>query len=82
MLLHEIAQMESASRAIALAGLRFLYYNCPQCGHDNMFIELVQLQGESCQEMRCRKRSLEHAVQDLKVVATTIRVVEEGVWQC
>lgn len=77
----ESQEMEAARRAGGLDGLRFLYYNCPQCGHDNIFLEVAQLPGETGQIFRERQKSLTRAVQEVGGVATTIRVVEQGIGQ-
>ena len=81
MLLRENREMEEARRASGLEGLRFLYYNCPKCGHDNLFLEVAPVAGESNHEFRVRKKKLARVVHQLSVVSSTILVVEQGVWQ-
>jgi hypothetical protein len=73
--------METARRAIGLEGLRFLYLNCPKCGHDNMFLVVLRLSAETDQDYQGRKKSVARAVQGVSNVATTIVVVDPDIWQ-
>jgi hypothetical protein len=69
--------MEAERAALDLEGVRFRYYSCPHCGHDNLFLEIVQLPGETGQDRLCRKEALAVAAQEVKVVKSTIRVIEQ-----
>jgi len=77
----ECQNMEAERASLDLKGVQFRYYSCPHCGHDNLFLEVVQLPGETFRDRLTRKQALTVAAQDLKVVKSTIRVVEQACLQ-
>ena len=42
--------------------MRFLYYSCPHCGLDAIFIDIVRRAGESVDDFCTRRADLEAAV--------------------
>jgi hypothetical protein len=57
--------MEAERKALGLEGVRFLYYTCPDCRHDAIFLDLHHLIGESAEEFSVRRAELETAVCDV-----------------
>jgi len=56
--------MEAHRKALGLEGVRFLYYSCPGCGFDEIFVDIHPLDGEKPEDFRRRRRDLETAVRD------------------
>jgi hypothetical protein len=54
--------MEAERRELGLEGVRFLYYTCGQCGHDDIFVDLLQREGESSKDFETRRAALEAAI--------------------
>ena len=68
--------MENERRASRLEGVRFLYYHCPECQGDDIFIDLQPLENESQLALERRRSELEAAVRsvrsrDVAIVITT-----------
>lgn len=70
----ESKNMEADRKRLGLEGVRFLYYTCPECGHDDIFLDIHHLEGETPEEFRQRREALEEAVRqtDAEKVAVTI----------
>ena len=58
--------MESERRALGLQGVRFLYYHCPDCQGDDIFIDLHPLENEAAQSLEKRRTELEAAVRSVR----------------
>ena len=58
--------MESERRASGLEGVRFLYYHCPECQADDIFIDLHPLENESAQAREQRRIEMETAVRSVR----------------
>jgi hypothetical protein len=56
--------MEADRKSLGLEGVRFLYYSCPACGFDEIFVDIHPLEGETAADFRRRRRELEKAVRD------------------
>ncbi len=56
--------MEADRKALGLEGVRFLYYSCPKCGIDEIFVDIHPLEGEGAAAFRRRRKDLETAVRD------------------
>lgn len=75
-LLHqENKKMEAARRAYGLDGLHFHYFNCPRCGHDNVFLALTPIPGETREDLKARRALLESTVRSLGSHRTSVMVV-------
>jgi hypothetical protein len=70
--------MEAARLSMGLDGVCFRYYTCPRCGHDNVFLEVAPLPGETGEDFRGRKAALARDVQEVRALRTTILVVEQA----
>jgi hypothetical protein len=57
--------MEAERKALGLEGLRFLYYRCPGCGYADIFVDVLQREGEPAEEFARRKLELEEVVRQL-----------------
>ena len=58
-------EMEADRKTLGLEGVRFLYYGCPYCGLDAIFIDLIRLTGESPEEFNDRRAGLESAIRQV-----------------
>ena len=54
--------MESERRELGLEGVRFLYYKCRECNHDEIFADVLQREGESSKDFETRRAALEAAI--------------------
>jgi hypothetical protein len=72
--------MEAARVSVGLEGVWFRYYTCPRCGHDHVFLEVAPLPGETGCEIDNRRAALARAAREVRVLETTVLVVEHGVW--
>jgi hypothetical protein len=61
----ESKNMESERKALGLEGVRFLYYTCPRCNRDAIFLDLHYLDGETPEAFSLRRAELEAAVRQV-----------------
>lgn len=61
----ESTDMEAERRAAGLEGIRFLYYRCPGCGTNDIFVDILPLPGESPDDFRARRDQMEEVVRGL-----------------
>ncbi len=57
--------MESERKAAGLEGVRFLYYHCPACGHDDIFVDILPLPDEAHEDYVARRDAMEAVVRQL-----------------
>ncbi len=57
--------MEAERKAAGLEGIRFLYYRCPACGTDDIFVDVLPRRGESPDDFRARRDEMEAVVRGL-----------------
>ncbi|HVK10148.1 MAG TPA: hypothetical protein VM597_15375 [Gemmataceae bacterium] len=57
--------MEAERKAAGLAGVRFLYYHCPGCDTDDIFVDVLPLEGETTDDYLRRRDALEATVREL-----------------
>jgi hypothetical protein len=57
--------MEAERKAAGLEGVRFLYYHCPACGVNDIFVDILPLAGEAPEDYRVRRENMETAVRTL-----------------
>jgi len=69
----ESKNMEADRRALGLEGVRFLYYACPGCGQNAIFLDILRRDGETEEDFRRRRGELERAVE--QVQAELVQVV-------
>jgi hypothetical protein len=61
----ESQNMETERTAAGLEGVRFLYYHCPACGADNIFVDILPRDGEPEGEFDARRAEMEAVVRGL-----------------
>jgi hypothetical protein len=57
--------MEAERKAAGLTGVRFLYYHCPGCETDDIFVDVLPLEGEAQTEYVNRRDAMEAVVRQL-----------------
>lgn len=57
--------MEAERKAAGLAGVRFLYYHCPACDADDIFVDVLPVDGEDHADYLKRRDAMEAAVRQL-----------------
>jgi DNA polymerase II small subunit/DNA polymerase delta subunit B len=67
--------MEAERKAAGLEGVRFLYYHCPGCGIDDIFVDVLPLEGEAHADYLKRRDAMEAAVRQLHVGPTKAEAV-------
>jgi hypothetical protein len=72
----ESRNMEADRRALGLEGVRFLYYRCPACGRDDIFLDLLRRPGEADAEFAQRRRAMEEAVRRARPQGVEVVVTE------
>ncbi len=58
----ESKAMEGFRKVLALDGVRFLYYSCAECGHDDVFVDIRLLPGEDQAGLDRRREDAETMV--------------------
>jgi transcriptional regulator NrdR family protein len=53
--------MESQRKAAGLEGVRFLYYRCPTCEKDDIFVDVLPRPDEPVETYRERREAMEDA---------------------
>ena len=73
-------QMEADRKAAGLGGVRFLDYLCP-CGADNIFVDILPMDGESAELYLERREEMEKVVRALHAdrFDTVVVAVRESV---
>lgn len=66
--------MEADRKALGLEGVRFLYYTCPACRYDDIFVDILPLENETPEQFQQRRADLERAVRQVHGVKTKIVV--------
>jgi hypothetical protein len=61
----ESKNMEADRKAAGLEGVRFVYYHCPGCGTDDIFVDILPLEGEAEDDFRRRRDEMEAVVRQL-----------------
>ncbi len=74
----ETQGMEADRKTSGLEGVRFLYYRCPDCGFDDIFLDVLALPGESAEEFQKRREALEEAARRIHAENVEIVLVERS----
>ena len=75
----ESREMGAKRRAAGLEGVRFLYYGCPQCGTNDIFVDVLPRAGEPPEDFEARRREMEEIAQGLPRDVAEVVVVPVGV---
>jgi hypothetical protein len=67
--------LEHDRKRAGLAGVRFLYYRCPACGTDDIFVDILPRDGEFAEDYERRREALEAAVRGLRAERVAAVVV-------
>ena len=70
----ESKDMEQQRRSAGLKGVRFLYFHCPGCGMDDIFVDILPLAGESPEDFRARRDEMESVARSLPREAAEVVV--------
>jgi hypothetical protein len=57
--------MEAERKAAGLEGVRFLYFHCPACGMDDIFVAILPLETELAEDYETRRDTMEKVVRGL-----------------
>ena len=74
----ESKNMEADRKSLGLEGVRFLYYTCPDCKHDDIFLDIHHLEGESPEAFQKRREALEAAVRQTDAEKVEVTITERA----
>jgi hypothetical protein len=74
--LEESQNLEADRKAARLDGVHFFDYRCPECGNEDVFLDVVRLDGESAEEFEARKAELEETARRIRAERLGVVVVE------
>jgi hypothetical protein len=57
--------MEVERKKAGMEGVRFLYYQCPECEADTIFVDILPIDGEGTEEFEARREDMEAVVRGL-----------------
>jgi hypothetical protein len=61
----ETSNMESQRKASGLEGIKFLYFHCPSCGMNDIFVAILPLETEFAPDYEARRDAMETVVRGL-----------------
>jgi hypothetical protein len=61
----ETENMEAQRREAGLEGVKFLYFRCPKCGMDDIFVAILPRETEFAQDYEARRDAMEKVVRGL-----------------
>jgi hypothetical protein len=61
----ETQNLEAGRKANGLEGVRFLYFRCPACGMDDIFVAILPLETEFAEDYEARREAMEKVVRGL-----------------
>ncbi len=72
----ESRTLEADRKAARLQGVHFFDYRCPACGNEDIFLDVVRLDGESAEAFEARKAELEATARRVRAGRLEVVVVE------
>jgi hypothetical protein len=75
----ESRSLEADRKAARLQGLHFFDYRCPACGNEDVFLDVVRLEGESDERFESRKAELEATARQVRTERLEAVVVKRDV---
>jgi hypothetical protein len=72
----ESRSLEADRKAARLDGVHFFDCRCPECGNEDVFLDVVRLDGESAEEFEARKAELEATARQVGAERLGVVVVE------
>jgi hypothetical protein len=67
--------METQRKASGLEGVRFLYYRCPVCQKDDIFVDILPRPDETPEDYRVRHAAMEDAARAMHSEQVEVVVV-------
>jgi hypothetical protein len=61
----ETENLEAGRKATGLEGVKFVYFRCPACGMDDIFVAVLPLATEFAQDYEARREAMETVVRGL-----------------
>jgi hypothetical protein len=61
----ETSNLEAERKANGLEGVKFLYFHCPACGMDDIFVAILPLETEFAEDYEARRDAMEGVVRGL-----------------
>ena len=61
----ETQNMEAQRKDSGLEGVRFLYFHCPTCQKDDIFVAILPLDTEFAEDYEARREAMEKVVRGL-----------------
>jgi hypothetical protein len=68
--------LEADRKAARLQGVHFFDYRCPACGNEDVFLDVVRLDGESAEGFEARKAELEATARRVRADRMGVVIVE------
>ena len=61
----ESTNLEAQRKAAGLEGVKFVYFHCPACGMDDIFVAILPLETEFVEDYEARRDAMEKVVREL-----------------
>ena len=61
----ETQNLETQRKATGLEGVKFVYFLCPACGMDDIFVAILSLETEFAEDYEARREAMEKVVREL-----------------
>ena len=61
----ETGNLEAGRKAAGLEGVKFVYFHCPACGMDDIFVAILPRETEFAQDYEARREAMERVVRGL-----------------
>ena len=72
----ESRNLEADREEARLDGVHFFDYRCPACGNEDVFLDVVRLNGESAEGFKARKAELEATASRIRAERLGVVVIE------
>jgi hypothetical protein len=72
----ESKNLEADRKAARLQGVHFFDYRCPACGNEDIFLDVVRLDGETAEGFEARKAELEATARRVRADRMGVVIVE------
>ena len=69
--------IEAERKSQGVHGVLFRCYVCARCGHENLFVDLHSLEGESAEDFKRRRDALEATIRESAHPGVDIAMVEK-----
>jgi hypothetical protein len=69
--------IEADRKAQGVQGVLFRCYTCAHCGHENLFVDLYPLQGETPEEFNRRRDELEKTIRQSAQPEVDVALIEK-----